>query len=226
VIVSLMQPYLFPYIGYFQLIAASDLFVVYDDVQYMKGGWVNRNRIQVNGAATWLTLPVEKASYRESIAARRYVDDPAVRHRLVKTIELAYGSAPHFAATMPLVREILLARHASVAAFNTESLLRICAHIGISTAFQLSSAMSRKNLLHGEERVIEICRQVEASTYLNLPGGAGLYTEEHFEARGIRLRFLNPRIANRLSIVDVLMREGTASVREMLKQYEVVAPGS
>jgi hypothetical protein len=111
-----MQPYLFPYIGYFQLIAASDLFVVYDDVQYMKGGWVNRNRIQVNGAATWLTLPVEKASYRESIAARRYVDDPAVRHRLVKTIELAYGSAPHFAATMPLVREILLARHASVAA--------------------------------------------------------------------------------------------------------------
>jgi hypothetical protein len=117
-IISIMQPYFFPYIGYFQLIAQSDVFVFYDDVQYIKGGWVNRNRILRNGEPCWLTLPVRKEAFRLAINQRSYELERATVGRVLRRIAAAYLKAPRFEVIFPCVEELVNFGDANVAAFN------------------------------------------------------------------------------------------------------------
>src|SRR5579863_2034063 len=179
-----MQPYLFPYIGYFQLIAQSDVFVLHDDVQYIKDGWVNRNRIlDASGEPSWITLPVNAAGHTEPINARAYVL-AANAGRILRKIESAYFRAPPFREKFPLVRQIMEFADANVAAFNVNALESVAARLGLRPRFLRSSQMEGLNGLKGQARVIAICKRLGATHYVNSIGGTALYDAKAFAANG------------------------------------------
>jgi hypothetical protein len=234
-IVSIMQPYFLPYIGYFQLIAASDVFVIYDDVQYMKGGWINRNRILLNDAPHWLTLPVERTEVETPINLKRYQLDAAGREKARRLLAAAYAKAPQAAATLPLLDEVLGGEDLNVARFNERGLRAVCRRLGIGTEIVTSSAMARDRTLGGQAAVIDIASRLGARRYLNAAGGTGLYQAAAFAEQGLELGFIRPRPAPyrqfrephvpNLSIADVLMFCEDAELQALLAAYDIVAPG-
>ena len=226
-IAAIMQPYFFPYLGYFQLLRAADIFIFHDDVQYIKAGWVNRNRILLGGQAGWLTLPVRSAEHTRAINERYYVLEPAVVGDLLRKLEAAYRQAPQFTAVFPIVREIMEFESANVAAFNINLVSRLCRKLGIAPRFYLASALEKDHRLTGQERVIELCRRVGASCYVNPIGGRHLYDRHVFAHYGIQLRFLKANVISGrrdpfLSIIDVLMFHEVAAIENLLSNYEVV----
>lgn len=233
--VAVMQPYFFPYIGYFQLIAASDVFVLHDDVQYIKGGWVNRNRILLNGEDRMITLPVQKGTYDLPINARSYVPDSQPYKDIVNLIKQAYSKAPFFRQVFPLLNDMLMCADKNVARFNENLIRRIADYLGIKSKIINSSEMEKNNGLAGEPRVLEICKCLGATDYTNPIGGTELYHQETFQKQGITLRFLeaqNVRYQQRgdtwlpfLSIIDVMMFNSMEDIQVLLTRYRLVEPG-
>ena len=229
-IVSIMHPYFFPYVGYFQLIFHSDIFVLFDDVQYINLGWVNRNRILRNGKPCWVTLPVRKGSSHLAINQRFYQLERNVV-RVLRRIEAAYRKAPGFAATFPMIEELLNFSDANVAAFNVNLIERITARLSIGTRFVLSSTMVKDSNLAGQERVIDMCRRLGATHYVNPIGGLHLYQPERFAAAGIKLSFLQTAVSAYpqfgqppvpdLSIIDIFMFNSGESVARLLPEYRL-----
>jgi hypothetical protein len=231
-IVGIMQPYFFPYIGYFQLIAHCDVFVFHDDVQYIKGGWINRNRIVKDRNACWITIPVLRAAHERPIKDRYYKSDPETRNRLLRRIAAAYRTAPCFGEIYPLLEEIMGFAYTNVATFNIHLIRRVSAHLKIGTPFVLSSKLAKSNNLAGEDRVIEICRCLGATHYVNPIGGRRLYHRDRFSRVGLELGFLEPAVLGGadpagstppLSIIDDLMHKGEEALACALKEYRVVA---
>jgi hypothetical protein len=228
-IVSIMQPYFFPYIGYFQLIAQSDVFVFHDDVQYIRGGWVNRNRFLRDGQVVWLTCPVQHSPHDWPINRRVYCVANGELSRLGRQLESAYRAAPHAANIMPLIRELLGYADANVAAFNINLVSRIARCINAKTQFVLSSCIDKDNSLTGEARVINICRRLGAKRYVNPIGGLGLYRRSSFDSAGIELAFLESAVAPfagqgryPLSIIHDLMHRTTDALSDRMRDYRLV----
>jgi hypothetical protein len=224
--VAIMQPYFFPYIGYFQLIAAANIFVLYDDVQYIKNGWSNRNRILRFGGPGWLTFPVEAGPHRGAYAERHYRAKPEDRAAVLRLVEESYSGAPFYADTMPLVEAIMAHSETSVAAFNRNLIETLCRRLEIGTEIMSSSLISKDASLSGQCRVIAICEALGARRYVNPSGGAGLYDDASFRRHGIELDFLKPSIERYdqgvewvpgLSIIDVLMFNPVKKAKEMVR---------
>jgi hypothetical protein len=224
---AIMQPYFLPYIGYFQLMRAVDVFVVYDDVQFMKGGWIERNRMLVNGAPHWFGLTLEKASHKLAINQRFFAADiEGQKKALLYKVHCAYAKAPHYAETMALLEEILANDERNVAAMLARQLRILCRHLGIETELRLASEMVKNDDLGGEARVIDMAQRLGADHYVNAAGGQALYSRENFAHHGIRLSFLQSRpVVYRqyahdfvpwLSILDVLMFNSVEQTRELL----------
>lgn len=227
-----MQPYFFPYIGYFQLMLHSDVFVLYDDVQYSKGGWINRNRILADGAPSWITLPVLNAPLRMHINQRRYRLENMDTQRIVRQIKAAYRKAPQFSSVFLLVQDIMTFRDSNVAAFNANLIRRIAAHLGIHKQILLSSTLDEDSRVSGGERVIHICKVLKATHYVNPIGGTRLYLGEHFAKHQIILNFLEPVPAPYpqfgegfvpfLSIIDVMMFNSVNEIKTILNQFKLL----
>lgn len=230
---AIMQPYFFPYIGYFQLIAASDVFVLHDDVQYIKGGWVNRNRILLDGTDRMITFPVQKDAFDLPINARHYVEDKQARKDIVNLVRQGYAKAPCYREVFPLIQELLMFEDRNVARFNENLIRRICDHIGIHTRIITSSGMDKDDSLAGEQRVLEICKRLGATDYTNPIGGTELYHPHTFQQHGITLRFLeaqNERYAQKddkwvpfLSVIDVMMFNRIGEIQQLLGKYRLLA---
>ncbi|QNE40489.1 WbqC family protein [Hymenobacter sp. NBH84] len=234
--VAIMQPYLFPYIGYFQLLAAADLFVVYDDVHYIKKGWINRNRILLHGAEHLFTLPCLNASQNKLINEVE-VDWASKEVRKVRlTMEMAYRKAPFFEQVYPLVQRVLEGSGpATIAEVATHSIRAVCAYLGIDTPIVTSSQQPYHNThLSKGARLVDIVQQEGGDQYLNPIGGEALYTKEFFAEHGIALHFVKSlpiRYAQPvpdngfvpwLSILDVLMYNEKETVMAFLQDYELL----
>lgn len=230
-IVAIMQPYFFPYIGYFQLMRACDVFVVLDDVQYMKGGWINRNRILLGGQPHWLTCPVVKDSVTLNINQRLYKREEGARS-VVAAVENAYRKAPHAAQTLADVRTIMEFPDPNVAAFNTHLLRHLHARLGLTSKLLISSQLDKTPALTGEARVIDICRRLGATKYVNAIGGLDLYDRRRFAVAGMELSFLKaksvpyPQFGGEfvpfLSILDVLMFNAPDDVGRLLEGFDLI----
>jgi hypothetical protein len=226
---AIMQPYLFPYIGYFQLLAAVDRFVVYDDVTFIKQGWINRNRILINGEAAFFTVPLEHRSSAVAIRDTRISDAPQHRQwpeKLMKSLDNAYRRAPEFLPTRPLVEQVLARASSRIAELALDSIRTIANRLEIRTPIVATSTIYGNGHLRGEDRVIAICKAEQASRYINLAGGRTLYSRERFATEGIDLCFIEPALIEYrqfddafvpgLSIVDVLMFNPVERVRSLL----------
>jgi hypothetical protein len=228
--VSIMQPYVFPYIGYFQLIRDADLFVIFDDVNFRKRSWINRNQILLNHQAHLFTLNLSEASSCKKINEIRIGDN---RNILLKTFRQAYSRAPYFEQTMPLLEALVLYEEPQLALYLAHQLEMLSRHLGIHTRFVLSSSIEKDNALKGQDKILAICDALGADSYTNAIGGRHLYFEENFASRGIALKFIKSnnvhyrQFGNEfipwLSIIDVLMFNSVSQVRRLLDEYELVS---
>lgn len=224
---AIMQPYLFPYLGYFQLIHLVDRFVLYDDVQFIKRGWIHRNQILLNGVPHLFTVPVTKAKTVTRINEIQLAPEPRWRNALIKTFRQAYGNAPGFAAVMPSLEMVILGESPFLIDLLRASIHCLVDLLAIETTIVPTSAGYHNDHLRGEDRILDICRLEGADTYLNAPGGRTLYRPAHFEERSVRLRFVNPVLGpypqptepfiEALSMIDVLMWAGVEGARRLVR---------
>ena len=231
--VAIMQPYFFPYIGYFQLINAVDKFVIYDNIEYTKKGWINRNRILKEGVDLMISLPLKKDSDFLFVNQRYLADDwSKSKLKLINSIKESYRKAPHFEVTFSLVQEIFNDSNSNLFEFILHSVRQTCKFIGIETEIIVSSTLDYNNELKSEEKVIAICKSIEATQYINSIGGVELYNKNNFSDQGIELNFIKskPIIYNQfknefvpwLSIIDVMMFNSKEVVSDFLNQKELL----
>lgn len=230
---GIMQPYFMPYIGYFQLIHTVDEFIVYDNIQFTKRGWIQRNRILMNGTDYMFSLPLKKDSDYLDICERQLMDSFDVeRVKILRKIESAYHKAPFFTLAMPIIEQCLNYEERNLFKFIYNSLRVVCEYLDITTRITISSGLSSDRSLKGQERVISICQQFSADNYINAIGGKRLYSNERFAEIGIKLYFIKSKeivylqFDNKfvpwLSIIDVMMFNSVEQINKMLDNYELL----
>jgi hypothetical protein len=225
--IAIMQPYFFPYIGYFQLMNAVDTFVIYDNIEFTKKGWINRNRILVNGKDDYISLPLKKDSDYLHVDQRFLADTWSVdRKKMLNRITESYRKAPYFASVFPIIKKCLLYEHVNLFEFIFNSIQVINEYLGISAALMKSSAVTIDHQLKAEKKVIAICKSFHATTYMNAIGGVALYDKEEFKKEGVDLFFLktgsveykqfHDDFVPYLSIVDVMMFNSQEEIKGIL----------
>lgn len=229
--VAIMQPYFLPYIGYFQLIGAVDVFVVYDNIKYTKKGWINRNRFLQNGTDVMFSLPLKKDSDFLDVVERELAEE-FDRTKLLNQFSGAYRRAPYFEQTFLLLERVVRYEDSNLFRYIHHSLIETCGCLGIGTDIRISSEVNIDHALKGQDKVIAMCRALGADTYINAIGGVELYSREDFKASGIDLAFIKSRpfdyiqfgapFVPWLSIVDVLMFNATEQIGVAIREgYEL-----
>ncbi|MCB2295338.1 WbqC family protein [Clostridium algoriphilum] len=231
---GIMQPYLFPYLGYLQLINAVDKFVIYDDVQYIKRGWINRNNVLVNKKPHLFTFSVVKDEQTKAINERYYCSKTfnTEIQKFYNMLTMSYKKAIYFDEVFKLINTIFEYNELNVAKFDFNALKCICNYIGIDTEFIASSEIPQNNILKGQDKILEINKILKSSQYINPIGGTELYCNDTFEKNNIKLNFIktlnieykqfnNDFIPN-LSIIDILMFNSKEEIKQLLNEYELV----
>ncbi len=233
--IAIMQPYFFPYLGYFQLINAVDKLVFYDDVNFIKGGWINRNQILLNGSKNLFTVPLKSASSFQTINETLIHPELHLKwkKKFIKSLEQSYKKSPYFSSVFPLIQSIFETQYYIIADLTINSITSISNYLEIETVFERSS--QQYAITKGMEkaaRLISICQLNNSATYINLSGGKELYQKETFKKQGINLLFIeneltpypqfNSDFIPGLSIIDVLMFNSKEEVKKMLNQYHLV----
>lgn len=230
--IAVMQPYFFPYIGYFQLINSVDKFVILDDVSFIKKGWINRNYILVNSKPCLFTIPLVKPSQNKLINETEIAFETNWKKKFLKTIETGYVKAPFFSEVYGMLSLIMESGQNNLSKFIQLSLKEIKTYLGLNTAIVESSVTYSNSHLKGEQRITDICRKENSQVYINLPGGTELYSKSNFLREGIDLYFIkSDRIEYRqfenefapsLSMIDVMMFNSKERINKFLNSYELV----
>lgn len=224
-----MQPYFFPYIGYFQLMKAVETFIMLDDAQYVERSWMNRNRINLNDRPAWITMPVRNASRDLAINQRFYMlaDGIPVINR---KIQAAYSKSPFFADISAMLAGIFEYADANVARFNSNLLISVGRALDLHCQVHFASEFDNPLHFRGEARILDLCQRLGVTHYVNAIGGTSLYQNESFRSVGIRLSFIRTRTVpqqapidiGHLSIIHDMMQTGTECTRELLNMYDLV----
>lgn len=246
---AIMQPYFFPYIGYFQLISSVDKFIVYDDLNFIKKKWINRNRILIrNSGPHFISVPVSDKSSARKISETLIDNSWNWRDKLKKTIRMNYKKALMFNEVFPLVEQLIDFKTDRLAEFNFNLISSICQHVHIKTMIvqgssdyhDLEQKLTDPEFISGSypgydvktARILEICKMSKASSYYNAPGGMSLYSPRDFSAHGIELKFVktcpleyrqfSPEFIPDLSVIDVLMYNSSGEISLLMTNYELV----
>ncbi len=230
--IAIMQPYIFPYLGYFQLIHAVDTFVFYDDVNFIKRGWINRNRILVNGCEHLITMPLKRASQNRLIKDIELAIDKVWLQQFYKTIEQNYKHAPYYEPTLKLIQSSFESSNMTISELAMQSVKVISEYIGIDTTFKQSSLDYPETIIMGKsERLIAISKLSGGDYYVNPSGGKQLYNKIDFKLKGVNLSFIENELlpyrqfdntfVGALSIIDVLMFNSKAEINKQLTNYKL-----
>ena len=229
---GIMQPYFIPYIGYWQLMNAVDKYVIYDDVNFIKGGWINRNRILVNGEPKYFNVPMLGASPYKLINEVGVNNDRKLTDKNLRALEGAYRKAPYYGDVFPLMERVLESGKDDIASYIAESFRIIGEYLDIKTEFIISSDLEKDCEQKGQDKVLSICKLLGATEYYNAIGGQELYSFEDFKAQDITLKFLKTsdivyeqfgnEFQPNLSIVDVMMFNSREQVQKMLQKYTLL----
>lgn len=229
---GIMQPYFLPYIGYWQLMNAVDKYIIYDDVNFMKGGWINRNRILMSGEPKMINLQLHGSSSNKLINEIDVSNNPIYNKKLLKTIENCYRKAPYYSNVFPIIENIVNQGEKNLARYLEYCIKQICKYLSIDTELIVSSSIDKNNNLKGQEKVIEICNIIGADEYYNAIGGKELYSYEDFLSNGVNLKFLKTgeiryeqfgsRFIPNLSILDVMMFNSVEDIKDQFRMYELI----
>ena len=228
----IMQPYLFPYLGYWQMIASADFFVLFDDVNFIKRGWINRNNILLNGAAHLFTLPLIEATQNKLINEISVTHEHKEKQKILKTIESAYKKAQHFDEVFPLLNDVFMYEHHDLKRFLMHQFEVVFSFLDIKTKLLCSSNIEKDNTLKAQDKIIDICHRLNTTHYINAIGGRELYDKELFAQEHMKLSFIKMRdirytqfkneFVPYLSIIDVLMFNEREHVKQLLLEYDLV----
>lgn len=224
------QPYFLPYIGYWQLVNAVDVFLIADDYAYIERGWINRNRYLINGEAKFFNISVNHASSNKNIS------ELTINHqldtKLRNQIENAYHKAPYYREGMALLDRILSCEETCLSEFLFNATREVCRYLGITTELRRTSEFGHPRNMNRDERIFDFCQKTGADTCYNAIGGMKLYTFEEFRVRGLKLGFIQSQIPEYrqfdkpfvpgLSILDVIMFNSVEQIRDMLEQYTLI----
>ena len=229
---AIKQPYLFPYIGYFQVINIVDKYILFDDVNYINKGLINRNRLLVNKREYLYTVPLINASQNKLINEIYLTTDNRWNCKFLKTIETAYKKAPMFKIVYPMIESIINIEERNLSAYIYNSIKQICDYLGIETPIIPSSVSYNTKHLKGQDKILEICRQEDADIYIDTIGATELYKQDAFGQYGMRLLFLKSKpieyiqfgedFIPYLSIIDIIMFNEKEEVSQFLNNYEFV----
>ena len=220
--IAIMQPYLLPYLGYFQLINSVDKFIFLDDVNFIKSGWINRNKIMVNNEEKYITIPLNKQSQNRLICEHTFYWQGGWVTKFLQTLYYGYHGSPYYDEVLSVVEHLFCFGYGNgnISKFAYECIKTITSHMNLDINFDWSSNYDNKNK-KGKDRLIDICEKNKATMYINAIGGKELYTQENFNP--IDLRFIK-RLdnENNLSIIDILMRNGFDKTKLLMNKYEVI----
>jgi len=231
--VAIMQPYFLPYVGYFHLINSVDEFVIYDNIQYTKKGWINRNRILVNGNDKILTLPLKKDSDYLDVKDRVLADSWDIEKvKILNQIKSAYRKAPYYDKVLPIISSIFELPNTNLFEFILGSLHLLNSYLRIDTKITTSSNVNIDHTLKGRDKVVAICKKLNADTYINAIGGQELYDIQDFKNEGLNLKFIkspplnykqyNNKFVPWLSTLDVLMFNKRQDITDYLNKYTLI----
>lgn len=232
--IAIMQPYFFPYIGYFQLIHEVDEFIIYDNIEYTKKGWINRNRILANGQAAYITLPLRKDSDYLDVKDRFLADDwGRERRAMMNKIKDSYRKAPHFEIIYSLIVKCLLSNETNLFQFILNSLRLVNEHLQITTPIVVSSTISIDHELKSDKKVVALCKARGATEYINPIGGTKLYNKDDFRRDGLDLYFIKSNdivyrqfdhdFVTWLSIIDVMMFNSRDEIKQhLINSYTLI----
>jgi len=205
-----------------------DEFIFYDDVSFIKGGYINRNNILTPNGTTRFSVPLISASSNKMI---NEIDCDSNVKKILRTIEQAYSKSPNFSSVFPLVEEVINSRDRNLAHMASLSVKVVANYLGFNTVFLNSSALNYDRSLSALGKVLDVCKDRKASIYINALGGRDLYQHSDFEEVGIDLSFIrmlpteychgSREFVGNLSIIDVLMWNSISRVNEMLSSYEL-----
>jgi WbqC-like protein family len=232
---GIMQPYIFPYIGYFQLIKVVDKFVVYDDVAFINKGWINRNNILVSGKTSMFTIPLIGASQNRLIREIEVDNLQSWSKKFLKTIEQSYKKAPFYKESFALVEQVFKCPAANIAELAINSLTETCKYLEIDTEIVESSTLYNNQDLKAQGRILDICLQEKTNHYINPIGGIAIYDKQLFADNKILLNFIKAKpikykqfnkdeesFVPWLSIIDLLMFCSVEEINEHLNKFELV----
>lgn len=229
-ILGMMQPYFFPYLGYWQLMNAVDEYIIYDDVNYIKGGWINRNRIKINGEPAFFGISVKKASQNSLICDLQVNLAEKDKDLLIKKLANSYAKAPYKTDVMDLFAATLDCESENLAEFLAYSNRKTAEYLGIKTPIYSASELKLDHTHHAQQRIIDICKERGITKYINAIGGKELYDKESFTQNGIELGFLRMdsdivypqgkgEFIPALSILDVMMYNSRDDIQKLLERY-------
>ncbi len=230
--IGIMQPYFWPYLGYFQLISSVDKFVVYDNIQYTKKGWFNRNRYLCNSKDKYFSIAIAKDSDFLDVRERR-VSESFNKKKLKDQIKMAYLRAPYFNDIYPIFCECVDYSENNLFDFIKYSLDKVLEYLNIDTEIIISSSLDIDHNKKGKDKVLDICKKMNASEYINPIGGQKLYTKDEFKSNGIDLYFiqmdsdicyeqLKNKFVEGLSILDVMMFNSRQEIQKLLNRYMLI----
>lgn len=228
-----MQPYFLPYLGYFQLMEVSDVFVIYDNIQFTKKGWIHRNRMLMNNKDMMFGIPLKNDSDFLNVDQRVISDNFATeKNKVLGQIRSSYSKAPFFREVFPVIEEIFNNKATNLFVFIYESILAIRSFLSIATPLVISSSLPIDHTLRGKDKVIAIIKQLGGDIYINPIGGMELYNKDDFKEHGIDLHFHKMRpvvyaqnskeFLPSLSILDVMMFNGADKTKKLLTEYDLV----
>jgi hypothetical protein len=229
---AIMQPYFMPYVGYFQLMTAVDVFVLYDNIKYTKKGWINRNRMLLNGKDETFSLPLKKDSDLLDVVERELAAD-FNPDKLLKKFKGAYRRAPFYEQTCPLLERIVRYEEPNLFRYLHYAIASTAEHLGIETEIRFSSGILIDHDIKGQDKVLALCEATGATTYINAIGGMELYATDAFHGKGIELKFIKSKqleytqfgdpFVPCLSIIDVMMFNSIDSIRTIITtNYELI----
>lgn len=228
-----MQPYFMPYIGYFQLINSVDKFVIYDNIQYTKKGWINRNRILINGKDQLITIPIKKDSDYLNVVERELSESwENDKNKMLNVIKSSYNKAPYFQEIFELILKCLNNPETNLFRFIYDSIILINGYLEIKTPIVISSTVNIDHTLKSQNKVLSLCKKQNADVYINSIGGIELYDKEIFKQNGIELNFIksnpikykqfNNEFVPWLSIIDIMMFNSKVKIQEYLNEYTLI----
>ncbi|MEZ2686029.1 WbqC family protein [Proteus vulgaris] len=227
---AVMQPYLFPYIGYYQLAYCSDLFIFYDDVNYIKKGYVNRNNIATKNGVFLFSLPIKQASQNKLINELYFTEETK---KILLTIEMSYSKSKYFHDIYPLIESIFNNKKRNVSNITSLSIIKVFEYLSLDFNYNFSSSIDYDRKNSAQEKIYDLCKINNSKQYINAVGGIDLYDKEEFQKRNIKLGFIKPSITNypqinsstfigNLSMIDILMNCSKDEIINQLNNFKII----
>jgi hypothetical protein len=228
--IAIMQPYLFPYLGYYQLVNTVDEFVFFNDVNFIKKGWINRNQLLAKNETWTFTIPLIGASQNKLICDTQIMDRKEWQPKLFKSIEMSYAKAPFYNEVMSVLNNTIAADFDTIDKMAASSISEVFVYLGVAKKFHFSSELNYDRTGGGSDKIMSICKLLKTTGYINPENGKGLYSQSEFKANDLQLQFIqkstvsysqfeHKEFKDNLSMLDVLMHNSKEQISNLLNQY-------